>query len=83
MTHKARYVSFDMETALAASLGKVLRRGSKRFFAHDVWQTTEHSMGVMLMLRKPCLLSDLVVSFRYRLVYYRLPIGLYPEAVRV
>ena len=31
--------------------------GSKTFCAHDVWQTTEHSIGVTEMLRKPCLLS--------------------------
>lgn len=27
------------------------------FLAHDVWQTMEHSMGVTLMFKKPCLLS--------------------------
>lgn len=31
--------------------------GSKTWRAHDVWQTIEHSIGVTLMLRKPCLLS--------------------------
>lgn len=31
--------------------------GSKTLWAHDVWQTIEHSIGVTLMLRNPCLLS--------------------------
>lgn len=48
------YESREMETAFATSLGRVLMKGSKTFLAQAEWQTTEHSRGVMLMLRKPC-----------------------------
>ena len=57
LTEKTMYVSFEMETCFEASLGRRRMTGSKTFWAQDVWHTTEHSMGVTEMLRKPCLLS--------------------------
>ena len=47
-------MSLKTETLLEMFFGSALRAGSKTFFAQELWQTTEQSMGVMLMLRKPC-----------------------------
>lgn len=52
-TLSAAYVSLEMATVLAWSLGRRLMAGSKTDSAQAELQTMEHSMGVTLMLRKP------------------------------
>jgi hypothetical protein len=61
-TLSAAYVSLEMATFLAWSLGRRLMAGSKTDFAQAELQTMEHSMGVTLMLRKPLLWPSMVRS---------------------
>ena len=56
------YLSCEIVTVLEASRGSFWMTGSKTFSAQMVWHTTEHSTGVMLMFKKPCLLSMLKPS---------------------
>jgi hypothetical protein len=58
LTEKTMYVSLDIETEAAAAVGSLRIMGANTCVAQVVWHTMEHSMGVMEMLRKPCLLSS-------------------------
>lgn len=44
----------DIDTVLAEFLGNCLMMGSKTALDHVSLQAMEHSIGVTLMLRKPC-----------------------------
>jgi len=61
-TLKTVYVSLEMATVLAWSLGSRLMAGSKTDDAQTDLQTMEHSTGVTLMLRKPLSWSVMVYS---------------------
>lgn len=54
MTQRAAYLSLDISTDFALSLGRRFMAGMNSDSAHAESQTMEHSMGVTLMLRNTC-----------------------------
>lgn len=54
VTDRTMYVLLETEIRPLCCLGSDSRYGWKTRLAQELWQTMEHSMGVMLMLRKMC-----------------------------